>query len=45
MIPAIVISGFLAFVSKNPIRFSDGSMSKKLMSGDGVSYFEFSSDG
>lgn len=24
---AIVISGFLAFVSKNPICFSDGSMS------------------
>lgn len=27
VIPAIVISGFLAFVSKNPICFSDGSMS------------------
>jgi len=30
VIPAIVISGFLAFVSKNPIRFSDGSMSKRI---------------
>lgn len=29
VIPAIVISGFLAFVSKNPICFSDGSMSNK----------------
>ncbi len=28
VIPAIVISGFLAFVSKNPICFSDGSMSR-----------------
>lgn len=27
VIPTIVISGFLALVSKNPIRFSDGSMS------------------
>ena len=27
VIPAIAISGFHAFVSKNPIRFSDGSMS------------------
>ena len=27
VIPAIVISGFLALVSKNPICFSDGSMS------------------
>lgn len=27
VIPAIVISGFLASVSKNPICFSDGSMS------------------
>ena len=27
VIPAIVISGFLAFVSKNPICFSDGSVS------------------
>lgn len=30
VIPAIVISGFLALVSKNPIRFSDGSMSKRI---------------
>lgn len=29
VIPAIVISGFLAFVSKNPICFSDGSMSNE----------------
>ena len=28
VIPTIAISGFLAFVSKNPICFSDGSMSK-----------------
>ena len=28
VIPVIVISGFLAFVSKNPICFSDGSMSR-----------------
>lgn len=27
VIPAIAISGFLAFVSKNPICFSDGSVS------------------
>ena len=27
VIPAILISGFLAFVSKNPICFSDGSVS------------------
>ena len=27
VIPTIVMSGFLAFVSKNPICFSDGSMS------------------
>lgn len=30
VIPTIAISGFLAFVSKNPIRFSDGSMSKRI---------------
>lgn len=30
VIPSIVISGFLAFVSKNPICFSDGSMSRSL---------------